>query len=110
MGFWLPDKCVGFYSPVPEGQNEEQIFYFKVLCVPPLVKGCGPTHEGFWLESRAQDARALDPCLGHGARCTWPFLRHGSQLAGGKPPGPPQYTSLIPVSVHMFHPNPQVYF
>ena len=28
----------------------------STLCVPPLVKGCGPTHEGFWLESRAQDA------------------------------------------------------
>ena len=33
MGFWLPDKCVGFYSPVPEGLNEEQIFYFEALCV-----------------------------------------------------------------------------
>ena len=28
----------------------------STLCVPPLVKGCGPTYEGFWLESRAQDA------------------------------------------------------
>ena len=28
----------------------------STLCVPPLVKGCGPTHEVFWLESRAQDA------------------------------------------------------
>ena len=28
----------------------------SMLCVPPLVKGCGPTHEGFWLESRAWDA------------------------------------------------------
>ena len=25
-------------------------------------------------------------------------------------PWTPWYTSLIPVSVHMFHPNPQVYF
>lgn len=33
MGFWLPDQCVGFYSPVPEGLNEEQIFYFEALCV-----------------------------------------------------------------------------
>ena len=33
MGFWSPDKCVGFYSPVPEGLNEEQIFYFEALCV-----------------------------------------------------------------------------
>ena len=33
MGFWLPDKCVGFYSPVPEELDEEQIFYFEALCV-----------------------------------------------------------------------------
>jgi len=33
MGFWWPDKCVGFYSPVPDGLNEEQIFYFEALCV-----------------------------------------------------------------------------
>ena len=33
MGFWSPDKCVGFYSPVPKGLNEEQIFYFEALCV-----------------------------------------------------------------------------
>lgn len=33
MGFWLPDKCVGFYSPVPEGLTDEQIFYFEALCV-----------------------------------------------------------------------------
>ena len=28
----------------------------SVLCAPPLVEGCGLTHEGFGLESRAQDA------------------------------------------------------
>lgn len=33
MGFWWPDKCVGFYSPVPDGLDEEQIFYFEALCV-----------------------------------------------------------------------------
>ena len=33
MGFWLPDKCVGYYSPVPEETTEEQIFYFEALCV-----------------------------------------------------------------------------
>jgi hypothetical protein len=33
MGFWVPDKCVGFYSPVPQDLTEEQIFYFEVLCV-----------------------------------------------------------------------------
>ena len=33
MGFWLPDQDVGFYSPVPEGLHEEQIFYFEALCV-----------------------------------------------------------------------------
>jgi hypothetical protein len=33
MGFWLPDKCVGYYSPVPENTNDEQIFYFEALCV-----------------------------------------------------------------------------
>jgi len=33
MGFWWPDKCVSFYSPVPDGLNEEQIFYFEALCV-----------------------------------------------------------------------------
>ena len=29
----------------------------SMLCAPPLVEGCGPTHEGFGLESRAQDAQ-----------------------------------------------------
>jgi len=51
MGFWLPDKCVGYYSPVPESTTDEQIFYFEALCVlsaihhvtddlhvPPLAK------------------------------------------------------------------------
>ena len=33
MGFWLPDKCVGYYSPVPEDTTDEQIFYFEALCV-----------------------------------------------------------------------------
>ena len=33
MGFWLPDKCVGFYSPVPENMTDKQIFYFEALCV-----------------------------------------------------------------------------
>ena len=33
MRFWLPDQCVSFYSPVPEGLDEEQIFYFEALCV-----------------------------------------------------------------------------
>ena len=33
MGFWEPDKCVGFYSPVPRDLTEEQIFYFEALCV-----------------------------------------------------------------------------
>ena len=28
----------------------------------------------------------------------------------GQAPWTPRYTSLIPISVHMFHPNPQVYF
>ena len=33
MGFWLPDKCVGYYSPIPESTNDDQIFYFEALCV-----------------------------------------------------------------------------
>ena len=33
MGFWLPDNCVGYYSPVPESTAQEQIFYFEALCV-----------------------------------------------------------------------------
>jgi len=33
MGFWLPDKCLGYYSPVPENITDEQIFYFEALCV-----------------------------------------------------------------------------
>jgi hypothetical protein len=33
MGFWLPDKCVGYYSPVPENTTDEHIFYFEALCV-----------------------------------------------------------------------------
>jgi hypothetical protein len=33
MGFWLPDKCVGYYSPVPENTTDEHIFYFEALCI-----------------------------------------------------------------------------
>jgi len=33
MGFWLPDNCVGYYSPVPESTAQEQIFYFEALCM-----------------------------------------------------------------------------
>ena len=33
MGFWWPDKCVGYYSPVPEATTEEHIFYYEALCV-----------------------------------------------------------------------------
>jgi hypothetical protein len=33
MGFWLPDKCVGYYSPVSNSTTDEQIFYFEALCV-----------------------------------------------------------------------------
>ena len=33
MGFWLPDKCVGYYSPVPDLTTEEHIFYYEALCV-----------------------------------------------------------------------------
>jgi hypothetical protein len=33
MGFWIPDECVGFYSPVPKQVDSEQIFYFEALCI-----------------------------------------------------------------------------
>jgi len=33
MEFWLPDKCISFYSPVPDGLTDKQIFYFEALCV-----------------------------------------------------------------------------
>ena len=33
MGFWWPDKCVGYYSPVPEATTEEHIFYYEALCI-----------------------------------------------------------------------------
>ena len=33
MGFWLPDKCVSYYSPVPEETTDEHIFYYEALCV-----------------------------------------------------------------------------
>jgi len=33
MGFWLPDKCVSYYSPGPENIADEQIFYFEALCI-----------------------------------------------------------------------------
>jgi len=33
MGFWLPDKCVGYYSPVPEETTDEHIFYYEALCI-----------------------------------------------------------------------------
>ncbi|KIK05904.1 hypothetical protein K443DRAFT_51347, partial [Laccaria amethystina LaAM-08-1] len=33
MGFWFPDKCISYYSPVPESTMEEHIFYYEALCV-----------------------------------------------------------------------------
>jgi len=33
MGFWLPEKCISYYPPVPESTTDEQIFYFEALCV-----------------------------------------------------------------------------
>ena len=33
MGFWFPDKFVGYYSPVPETTTEEYIFYYEALCI-----------------------------------------------------------------------------
>lgn len=33
LGFWLPDDCVGFYSPTPVGSTEEHIFFLEALCV-----------------------------------------------------------------------------
>ena len=33
MGFWSPDKCVGYYSPVPETTTKEHIFYYEALCI-----------------------------------------------------------------------------
>jgi hypothetical protein len=33
MGFWIPDNCVGFYSPTPDGTTDEHIFFFEALCV-----------------------------------------------------------------------------
>ena len=44
MGFWEPDKCVGFYSPVPQDLTEEQIFYFKALCVLSMIHHLIDTH------------------------------------------------------------------
>ena len=30
MGFWLPDKCVGYYSPVPDSTTENRSFISKL--------------------------------------------------------------------------------
>ena len=68
-----------------------------VIPLPPLLY-CSPL-----------STRALDPCLWHGAHCAWLFLWQVTAF-WGQAPWTPWYTYLIPVSVHMFHPNPQVYF
>ena len=52
---------------------------------------------------RIRPSQALDPCLWHSAHCAWLFLWHGSHR--WQAPWTPWYTSLIPVSVHMFHPD-----
>ena len=44
MGFWLPDECVGFYSPVPDGLTDEQIFYFEALCVLSAIHHLNNTY------------------------------------------------------------------
>ena len=33
MGFYISDKSIGFYCPILDRLTDEQIFYFKVLCV-----------------------------------------------------------------------------
>ena len=33
MGFWLPDTCIGYYSPVPDTATDEHIFYYEALTV-----------------------------------------------------------------------------
>ena len=68
-----------------------------VIPLPPLLY-CSPL-----------STQALDPCLWHGAHCAWLFLWQVTAF-WGQAPWTPWYTYLIPVSVHMFHPNPQVYF
>jgi len=45
MGFWIPDECVGFYSPVPEQMDSEQIFYFEALCVLSALHHLIETHD-----------------------------------------------------------------
>lgn len=47
MGYWLLDKCIGYYSSVPNRVTEGQIFYFKALCVLSAIHHvidvlCGP--------------------------------------------------------------------
>ena len=37
MGFWSPDKCVSYYSPVPETTTEKHIFYSEALCILSAV-------------------------------------------------------------------------
>jgi len=45
MGFWLPDKCIGFYSPVPDGLTDKQIFYFEALCVLSAIHHISDVHQ-----------------------------------------------------------------
>ena len=33
MGFWYPCHDVGFYSPTPDHENPDLIYYFEALCV-----------------------------------------------------------------------------
>jgi hypothetical protein len=38
MGFWLPERLLGFYSPVPSEPPADTIFFFEALCVASALR------------------------------------------------------------------------
>lgn len=38
MGFWIPERLLGFYSPVPAEPPADTIFFFEALCVVAALR------------------------------------------------------------------------
>ncbi|KAJ7634576.1 hypothetical protein FB45DRAFT_743528 [Roridomyces roridus] len=38
MGFWVPERLLGFYSPVPSEPPTDTIFFFEALCVASALR------------------------------------------------------------------------
>ncbi|KDR66780.1 hypothetical protein GALMADRAFT_80481 [Galerina marginata CBS 339.88] len=45
MGFWYPDRRLGYYSPVPDDIPADFIFYYEALCVLSALIHASKTSE-----------------------------------------------------------------